>query len=88
MIKVNFGQHVPVRVLYPESVFKRLVQSLNSVPSEDKIGLLSDTFAMSKAGVLDSSFLVDLLAGFKSELNDKVWSEIASVLGGLDKVGR
>ncbi|CAE7877035.1 NPEPPS [Symbiodinium necroappetens] len=86
MIKVNFGQHVPVRVLYPESVFKRLIQKLSSVPPEDKIGLLSDTFAMSKAGVLDASFLVDLLAGFKSELNDKVWSEISAVLGGLEKV--
>lgn len=41
---------------------------------------------MSKAGVLDASFLVDLLAGFKSELNDKVWSEISAVLGGLEKV--
>ncbi|CAE7505772.1 Npepps [Symbiodinium sp. CCMP2592] len=86
MIKVNFGQHVPVRVLYPEAVFKRLVQNLRSVPPEDKIGLLSDTFAMSKSGVLDASFLVDLLAGFKSELNDKVWSEISAVLGGLEKV--
>eukprot|EP00439_Symbiodinium_sp_Y106_P074700 s2007_g14.t1 len=86
MIKVNFGQHVPVRVLYPESVFKRLVQNLSSVPPEDKIGLLSDTFSMSKAGVLDASFLVDLLAGFKSELNDNVWSEISAVLGGLEKV--
>lgn len=23
VLKVNYGQHVPVRVLYPESVFKR-----------------------------------------------------------------
>mmetsp|Transcript_1550 Transcript_1550/g.3923 ORF Transcript_1550/g.3923 Transcript_1550/m.3923 type:complete len:885 (-) Transcript_1550:120-2774(-) len=86
MIKINFGQHVPVRVLYPEPVFKRLVQNLKAVPAEDRIGLLSDTFAMSKAGALDPGFLVDLLAGFKAELNDKVWSEISSVLGGLDKV--
>ena len=42
---------------------------------------------MSKAGVLDAAFLVDLLAGFKSELNDKVWSEISAVLGGLEKAG-
>lgn len=83
---MNFGQHVPVRVLYPESVFKRLVANIKLIPAEDRIGLLSDTFATCKAGALDAGFIVDLLSGFKDELNDKVWSELASVLGGLEKV--
>ena len=26
------------------------------------------------------------MSGFKDELNDKVWSELASVMGGLGKV--
>jgi len=86
VLKVNFGQHVPVRVLYPESVFKRLVANIKLIPAEDRIGLLSDTFATCKAGALDAGFIVDLLSGFKDELNDKVWSELASVLGGLEKV--
>ncbi|CAJ1366412.1 unnamed protein product [Effrenium voratum] len=34
MLKVNFGQHVPLRVLYPEPLFKRLVQNLKSLPAE------------------------------------------------------
>ena len=72
LLKVNFGQHVPVRVLYPESVFKRLVANIKLIPAEDRIGLLSDTFATSKAGALDAGFVVDLLSGFKDELNDKV----------------
>eukprot|EP00931_Biecheleriopsis_adriatica_P019080 TRINITY_DN13114_c0_g1_i2.p1 TRINITY_DN13114_c0_g1~~TRINITY_DN13114_c0_g1_i2.p1 ORF type:complete len:898 (-),score=224.58 TRINITY_DN13114_c0_g1_i2:61-2694(-) len=86
MLKLNFGQHVPVRVLYPESLFKRLVQNLSKIPGADRIGLLSDTYATCKAGVADAALLVELLAGFTNELNDKVWSELATVLGALEKV--
>jgi len=86
MLKLNYGQHTPVRVLYPESVFARLVKNLKTLPAEDRIGLLSDTYATCKAGLLDATFLVQLLAGFKEESNDKVWSELGSVIGGLDKV--
>mmetsp|Transcript_66812 Transcript_66812/g.118290 ORF Transcript_66812/g.118290 Transcript_66812/m.118290 type:complete len:881 (-) Transcript_66812:54-2696(-) len=86
MLKLNYGQHTPVRVLYPESVFKRLVKNFSSLPAEDRIGLLSDTYATCKAGFLDATFLVQLLGGCRGETNDKVWSELASLLGGLDKV--
>jgi puromycin-sensitive aminopeptidase len=85
-MKVNFGQHVPVRVLYPEPVFKRLVQNLKAIPAEDRIGLLSDTFATCKAGGADPGFIVDLLSGFKEELNHNVWSELSACLGGLEKI--
>lgn len=85
-MKLNFGQHVPVRVLYPEAVFKRMVQNLKSIPATDRIGLLSDTFATCKAGALDAGFMVDLLSGFTDELNPHVWSELSSVLGGLEKI--
>jgi len=85
-VKVNFGQHVPVRVLYPESVFQRLVQNVKGIPAEDRIGLLSDTFATCKAGVLDAGFIVDLLSGFKDELNHNVWSELSACMGGLEKI--
>lgn len=85
-LKLNFGQHTLLRVLYPPSLFARLVESLPKLPAEDRIGLLSDSYALCKAGALDPACLVQLLAGFKGEANDKVWSELASVLGGLEKV--
>ncbi|CAJ1420655.1 unnamed protein product [Effrenium voratum] len=46
LLKVNYGQHVPLRVLYPESLFRRLVQNLGCLSAEDRIGLLADTFAI------------------------------------------
>mmetsp|Transcript_50293 Transcript_50293/g.145843 ORF Transcript_50293/g.145843 Transcript_50293/m.145843 type:complete len:890 (-) Transcript_50293:64-2733(-) len=87
-LKLNFGQHVPVRVLYPPSMLTRLARSVQSLPAEDRIGLLADSYALCKAGSLEPMQLVNLLQGFRSELNDKVWSELQAVLGGLDRVVR
>jgi len=85
-LKLNYGQHVPCRVLYPPSMVKRLSSNLSALPAEDRIGLLSDTYALTKAGLADPAQLVDLLQGFDKEENDKVWSELSSILSGLKKV--
>eukprot|EP00930_Biecheleria_cincta_P105887 TRINITY_DN9895_c0_g1_i3.p1 TRINITY_DN9895_c0_g1~~TRINITY_DN9895_c0_g1_i3.p1 ORF type:complete len:886 (-),score=194.02 TRINITY_DN9895_c0_g1_i3:264-2921(-) len=85
-LKVNFGQHVPVRVLYPESMLSQFAAGIANVPAEDRIGLLSDAFALCKAGLQDATSLVKLLQGFRQEENDKVWSELSTVLAGLHKV--
>eukprot|EP00927_Polykrikos_kofoidii_P021664 TRINITY_DN20438_c0_g2_i2.p1 TRINITY_DN20438_c0_g2~~TRINITY_DN20438_c0_g2_i2.p1 ORF type:complete len:890 (-),score=180.27 TRINITY_DN20438_c0_g2_i2:203-2872(-) len=85
-LKLNFGQHVPARVLYPSSMLGRLVSSMKTLPPEDRIGLLSDSYALTKAGAMEPMQLVGLLNGFHGELNDKVWSELSAVLGGLRKV--
>ena len=37
----------------------RLVQNLKLVSAEDRIGLLSDTFATCKAGVLEPGFMAE-----------------------------
>jgi len=59
---------------------------LQALPAEDRIGLLADSYALVKAGALQPMSLVTLLKGFKGELNDKVWAELSSCLGGLAKV--
>lgn len=87
-VKLNFGQHVPIRVLYPPSMLERLTAGLKDIPAEDKIGLLSDSYALCKAGYLDPLQLVKLLKGFQGEDNDKVFAELATVLGGLDRIVR
>jgi len=87
-LKLNFGQHVPVRVLYPPSLLGRLAKGAQAMPAEDRIGLLSDSFALCKAGALDPTQLVCVLEGYRSEANDKVWAELSAVLSGLDRVVR
>lgn len=85
-LKLNFGQHVPCRVLYPPSMIKRFSANLATIPAEDRIGLLADTYATCKAGLASPTQLIDLLAGFENEENEMVWGELATCLGGLDKV--
>mmetsp|Transcript_85496 Transcript_85496/g.147813 ORF Transcript_85496/g.147813 Transcript_85496/m.147813 type:complete len:889 (-) Transcript_85496:87-2753(-) len=85
-VKLNYGQHVPVRVLYPEGMMSKLSAGVASLPAEDRIGLLSDSFALAKAGAMDAMQLVQLLKGFGGETNDKVWAELQATLGGLNKV--
>eukprot|EP00927_Polykrikos_kofoidii_P021662 TRINITY_DN20438_c0_g1_i1.p1 TRINITY_DN20438_c0_g1~~TRINITY_DN20438_c0_g1_i1.p1 ORF type:complete len:884 (-),score=168.66 TRINITY_DN20438_c0_g1_i1:86-2737(-) len=85
-LKLNFGQHVPLRVLYPPSMLGRLIAGVKSLSAEDKIGLLSDSYALTKSGAMEPIQLVRLLNSFRGESNDKVWSELAAVFGGLRRV--
>merc|ERR1711879_1122458 len=85
-LKLNYGQHVPVRVLYPGSMLQRLSANVSALSPEDKIGLLSDTYAIAKSGGLDPIQLATLLKGFDGETNDKVWAELSSVIGGVSKI--
>lgn len=85
-IKVNLGQHVAMRVLYPSGMIARLAANVQSLSAEDRIGLLSDSFALCKAGMQKPEELIQLLAGFKAERNDKVWTELSACLGGIDGI--
>jgi len=87
-VKLNFGQHTPTRVMYPAAMLRKLIKALPQLAAEDKIGLISDGFALSKAGLQDPMLLVELLRGFAGEMNDKVWSELGSKIGALDGVVR
>ena len=42
-LKLNLGQYVPARVLYPASMLERLAANIHSIPVKDRIGLLSDS---------------------------------------------
>mmetsp|Transcript_42665 Transcript_42665/g.96071 ORF Transcript_42665/g.96071 Transcript_42665/m.96071 type:complete len:685 (-) Transcript_42665:104-2158(-) len=75
-LKLNFGQHVPVRVQYPKELIDRLSKSVQDLAPEDRVGLLSDSFALCKAGLSDPADMVSLLLGLQAERNDNVWKEI------------
>jgi len=85
-LKLNLGQHVPLRVLYPASMYTRFAACAQTLAAEDRIGLLSDTFALCKSGALDPGSLVRLLIGFTAETNDKVWSELSKIISELEKL--
>jgi len=69
-------------------MIQRLAANVQSLSPQDRIGLLSDSYALCKAGLQGPEELVELLAGFKGERNDKVWSELSACLEGLNNVMR
>ena len=59
-------------MLYTPEMMKRLTASVQTLPAEDRIGLLSDAYATCKAGLASPVGLIDLMKGFFQEKNDEV----------------
>lgn len=87
-VKVNAGQHVPMRVLYSEEARRRLGTAVEKgrLPVTDRAGLVLDCYALANSGKLTADAVVILLACFKSETNYCVWDAISQTLRGLDRI--
>ena len=53
---------------------------------QDRASIVSDAYALVKAGKMGANQLVRLLPAYKGEDNSTVWKALDSVLLGLDKV--
>eukprot|EP01059_Diplonema_ambulator_P017204 TRINITY_DN29182_c0_g1_i1.p1 TRINITY_DN29182_c0_g1~~TRINITY_DN29182_c0_g1_i1.p1 ORF type:complete len:879 (+),score=398.09 TRINITY_DN29182_c0_g1_i1:60-2696(+) len=82
-VKVNYGQHIPLRVKYPTEMLEELCKAVSGLPAEDRIGLLSDADSLSKSEDLSLADFVRVLNSYKGEMNDKVWSQLSQALAGL-----
>jgi len=87
-VKLNAGQEVPMRVVPTAAMSDRLVDGIRSkkLPVADRAGLISDAYALVKAGLMKPENMLKLLAAYSNEDNYIVWSGIADVLIGLDTV--
>lgn len=84
-VKLNAEQYVPMRVKYPDNMFSGLAAAVRSkaISAADRIGLLSDQFALCKAGKLDPTRLLELLAAYDTEDEPTVLCELLLRLSGL-----
>jgi len=90
-VKLNAGQHVPMRVLYEDqSDIENLAEAVKakSLQSEDRAGLLLDAYALAKAGLQGPGQVLILLKAYENEDNMAVWDAIEQVLGGLSTLLR
>ena len=87
-VKLNFGQHVPLRVKYPDSMISPLCAAITAkaFPAADRIGLLSDQAALSRAGRLDPAKYLELLAAYQNEDDATVWSQLLEQLLSLHRL--
>jgi aminopeptidase N len=87
-VKLNAGQEVPMRVLPSEEMFKRLAVAIQTkaLSPIDRASLLSDSYALVKAGHSTPESLILLMGNYKDEDEYIVWQGLSGVLGGLDSI--
>lgn len=83
--KVNMTQAGFYRVAYPAEWLDKLGAAIEAgkIPTADRIGIVSDSFALSISGRLPVTCVLDLIKHFKDESDFLVWSEISSRLSEL-----
>ncbi|KYQ89958.1 puromycin-sensitive aminopeptidase-like protein [Tieghemostelium lacteum] len=87
-IKPNYGQAGYYRIEYDGSIISRLVPKIKSLelPATDRLGLLSDTFQLCKAGVVKIGVYMDLVSAYVNENESAIWDQIVSQLGLLSSL--
>lgn len=74
------------RVFYDESLFSNIVKNLDQLSAKDKIGLIADTSAGARSGIMKTSQFLELISKMKGEDNIAVWSQIISRLNLLKNI--
>lgn len=59
-IKVNTGIRTPLRVCYSQELLQKIVKSSTELKPMDRVGLVNDTFALVRAGMLEPVVLLSL----------------------------
>ncbi len=87
-IKFNAGQTGFFRTKYPENLLEGLSQPIKAkkLPAADRLGILSDAFALVEAGQMPTVALLELLKSYEDENDYTVWTEIISCLRTLDSL--
>lgn len=83
--KLNYEQAGFYRVHYPSEWLSKLGKAIEAgtFSASDRIGVVSDVFALSIAGKISMSEVLSVLSFFKNEDDYIVWGEITSRLSGV-----
>ena len=84
-VKLNAGQEVIMRVLPTDTMIIRLSDAIKAktLPVCDRGGLVTDAYALVKAGHMKPETLIKLLSSFIDEDSYIVWQGLADALTGL-----
>ena len=87
-VVVNAGQSGYYRTHYTPAQFGRLAGGFGALPPIDQLGVLSDSWALGRAGVQPISDVLDLARATPVDADPQVWGQLAQILGGLDSYAR
>ena len=87
-IKVNPGQSGFYRVKYTDDEIERLKAPIRNLtlPAQDRLGLQSDAYALTKAGHIPASAYLNLAEAYSNETDPSVASDLAACLNALDNL--
>lgn len=73
------------RVLYPSDNFRRILEHYKEIPSNNKIGLVSDYYAFSRGGYISTADYLDLVSVIANhrETDEEVWDLIIKSLNDI-----
>ncbi|EGG21009.1 hypothetical protein DFA_00878 [Cavenderia fasciculata] len=83
--KLNFGETGYFTICYEKDVLETLIERVRSkeLPPVDRLGLLSDSIALCKAGKLDVTLLMQLFESYKTETEYSIWFLLVGSLSNL-----
>ena len=84
-VKLNDGQRGFYRVLYDDALLALIGPAVasQSVSAADRVGIISDAFALSYAGLTPVTRYLRLLPFYANEAHSVAWDEIVATLGAL-----
>ncbi|MCH7786215.1 MAG: M1 family metallopeptidase, partial [Chloroflexi bacterium] len=87
-IKVNPLQTGFYRVKYSSDELARLTSPIRdlTLPTNDRLGIQNDAYALAKAGHIPATDFLKLAEAYKNETDASVCSDLASNLGGMDRL--
>jgi puromycin-sensitive aminopeptidase len=86
-IKLNPGQSGFYRVAYSPELLGRLIPALDgelAVP--DRLGFLDDAFVLARAGELQTTQVLDILAGCEGQTDYNVWSTVGGIVAQIENI--
>ncbi len=89
-VKINAGQSGFYRTSYPGELLAGVVNALESGslpdPVIDALGILSDAHALTRAGYLKTSCLLQILSSAKNEREYNIWSIVSGSLSSINNL--
>lgn len=83
--RLNVGSTAHFITRYDDSLLAELIRNLDTLSSIDKLGFLHEQLLLAKAGLISYAEIIPLLAYFKDEENESVWSIVALAINELKR---
>uniref|UniRef100_A0A2C9JWJ6 Aminopeptidase n=1 Tax=Biomphalaria glabrata TaxID=6526 RepID=A0A2C9JWJ6_BIOGL len=87
-VKLNAGTIGVYRVMYPSDMLEALIPAVKdlSLPPKDRLGLQSDLFALSRAGLSSAVDVLKVIEAFENEKDYTVWSNLSSNIASISTI--